>query len=516
MQQSILRTGPKLSRLRYYIRDKFQRLLLIMLLFTLFSVLSLPRSHASNVDLSSELYHDLERLSAYGLIDSAILGTRPIDRLTAAMHIQEALRKYADTGEDLNIPGSIVDILNRLKYEFRDDIEEIEKRRNYIKPVTRGRLSYSYLNGEESRFLNVNASQLPFNYNNEGQFLRKSSLLMDLEGEARYKKLSFYLKPDVTFNNFEDLDVGLQKIYGKFYFWKLSLEIGKDSLWWGQGRHGSLILTNNAEPFSLLKISNEVPFVLPVLGLFKMDFFLTKLGKDRVYPRPYLGGLRFSFKPRPWLEFGLTRTAITGGSGSSGIDFGDIGTILIGKNLGSKEEGESNQIAGGDIRIRIAPLKAFIYGEAAGEDEAGGLPYKWAYIGGIYFADLYGADLRIEYADTASGYSGWYTHSSYEYTYKGRLMGHHMGGDARDTFVGTSFSLDRNTRLSFHYDYEKRGVSNPNPETHYEFVVGLKRRISRFIKVTLRSGFEKVTNHSNTAGNDKNNSFIELSLLRNF
>jgi len=196
-----------------------------------------------------------------------------------------------------------------------------------------------------------------------------------------------------------------------------------------------------------------------------------------------------------------------------GLDLGDIGTILIGKNLGAKEKGESNQIAGGDVRLRITPLKAYIYGEAAGEDEAGMFPSKWAYLAGLYLADIRGADLRVEYADTAFEFAGWYTHGTYTsgYTYKNRIIGHHMGGDARDFFIGTSFFLTENTRVSLHYDYEKRGVSKENPEIHHEFVLALRQKVMKRMALTLRTGYEKINDLENVNGRDRENNLAEFS-----
>lgn len=196
-----------------------------------------------------------------------------------------------------------------------------------------------------------------------------------------------------------------------------------------------------------------------------------------------------------------------------GLDLGDIGTILTGKNLEGNAKGESDQIAGGDIRIRITPLKAYVYGEAAGEDEAGWLPYKWAYIVGLYFADIAGADLRIEHADTAFDFAGWYTHGTYTsgYTYRERVIGHHMGGDAKDIFIGTSFFLRENTRFSLHYDYEKRGVSKENPEVHHEFVLALRQKVLKRTSLFLKGGYEKIEDYEHLSGRDINNNLLEFS-----
>lgn len=475
-------------------------------------VLTKATSFGSNAAIRSDIYHDIEYLSAYGLIDSAILGIRPLDRTEIARLVVEATKNAEHLAvSQIGLPRAVNSVLQRLREEFKDEIAETGT--GYIKPLRRSDLIYSHLKGNASTFPDINAFQEPFNYNSEGISLKEDNLLAGFEGDARYGALSFHVNPLLTYKNSDDFDTRVQRGYGKVYIGRFSIQAGKDSLWWGQGRHGSLILTNNAEPFNLIRLSNEIPFNLPLLGLFRVDFFITRLEQNRDFPEPYFGGLRLSFKPMPWFEFGLSRTAITGGKGMPSLRLSDIGTILIGRNLEGKEKGESNQIAGGDIRIRINPLKAYIYGEAAGEDEAGILPYKWAYIVGIYCADILGADLRMEYADTAFQYPGWYTHGVYTsgYTYKERVIGHHMGGDAKDIFIGTSFFLKENTKFFLHYDYEERGLSRGNPEVHHEFVLTLKQQVLERIELSLRGGYEQVKNYEYYSGRDSNNSLLEFS-----
>ena len=66
----------------------------------------------------------------------------------------------------------------------------------------------------------------------------------------------------------------------------LEFSIGRQSLWWGQGRHGSLVLTNNAEPLDMIRLTNPNPILLPwvfkYLGPFRFDLFLTELEESRV------------------------------------------------------------------------------------------------------------------------------------------------------------------------------------------------------------------------------------------
>ena len=71
---------------------------------------------------------------------------------------------------------------------------------------------------------------------------------------------------------------------------RCEIEAGKDSMWWGPGYHGSILMSNNAEPFKMLKLSTPSPVSLPwifkALGPFKVVWFLTQLEDDRPVPEP--------------------------------------------------------------------------------------------------------------------------------------------------------------------------------------------------------------------------------------
>ena len=99
----------------------------------------------------------------------------------------------------------------------------------------------------------------------------------------------------------------------------LEIEIGRDSQWWGPGYHGSLLLSNNAEPFDMVKISNPRPVLLPwifrFLGPFRIMAFYTELEDERAVPEPKLFGMRLNFKPHPNLELGFSRSIMFGGQG---------------------------------------------------------------------------------------------------------------------------------------------------------------------------------------------------------
>jgi len=258
----------------------------------------------------------------------------------------------------------------------------------------------------------------------------------------------------------------IHKGYLRFTKSALHLDIGKESLWWGQGAHGSLFLTNNAKPLPMLRLFSNptlLPNIFRYLGPFQFDIFFSQLEADRVIPKPYFQGTRITIKPHPILDLGFTRTIMMGGEGPKGINPSQFITIWFGEN---KEGGEdsSNSIAGIDFRLTLPDAQ--FYGEVGGEDEAGGYPSKDAFLLGVYLPEN---NFRIEYADISN--PAWYVHSLYQsgYTYKGRILGHHVGGGGRDLFIEKGLIKTESVHGKINLDYEERGiVTAPVMERHYQ------------------------------------------------
>jgi hypothetical protein len=157
---------------------------------------------------------------------------------------------------------------------------------------------------------------------------------------------------------------------------------------------------------------------------------------------------RVNFKPRPWLEFGLTRTAQFCG-GERSCDWGTFTDVLFGRD--NYVEGDDplaepgNQMAGYDMRLRSpwAALPVALYTQWIGEDEAGGLPSKFIGQFGMEFwgsSAIGGFRFRAEYADTACIFTSEspqfncaYRHGIYPqgYAHRGRIVGHAMDNDSR-------------------------------------------------------------------------------------
>jgi len=225
--------------------------------------------------------------------------------------------------------------------------------------------------------------------------------------------------------------------------------------WWGPGWDGNLILSTNARPIPSITIERNYtdPFkskLLSWIGPWRASIAMGEMeGSGVAVPNVLFYAARINFKPRPWLEFGLTRTAQWCG-GDRSCDWDTFSDMLLGRD-NQVEDGESsaeqpgNQMAGYDVRMR-SPWKALplvVYAQMIGEDEAGALPSKFI---GQFGLEVWGSSalggwrVRTEYAGTACNFSRKqpeygcaYRNTIYPqgYAYRGRIIGHSMDNDSR-------------------------------------------------------------------------------------
>lgn len=480
--------------------------------------------------LDSWIYSAIERLDGFGLIDSALHGTRPWSRLEAARLIAEA--KELSTRQAL--PPVVSQLLSRLEGEMRDDLADladVAAPTGYFKPLRSLDLSYHYREGEPSLIAGTNARQLALDYNNDGIDYDDGHIGQLLwESEARLGG-SFLVNLRPAFIAREEGGTSLRLLQGTaaLALGPIELSAGRQSLWWGQGRHGSLVLTNNAKPLDMVRLTNPSPVLLPwifrYLGPFRFDFFVSRLEEERAVPEPWFGGFRLNFKPLPWLELGASRTAMIGGEGRPDVDFDDILTIIGGENLSGNDD-TSNSVAAIDARVRLPFLGgAELYAEMGGEDEAdmlGFIPFfaNKSWLAGIYLPTLEPSrrlSLRLEYADLShldNNSPPWYRHEIYlsGYTYKKRILGHHVGGAASDLYGEIKLLLPGDVSVGLNCDYEKRGSDQLVEENHVQPGVELEWWTSDRLALSARYAFDRIENFNFIPGEDRENHLAELWL----
>jgi len=291
---------------------------LILLSLSCFSYVS------TNVPLDHWSYQDIDKLIGQGLIDGSMMATKPVSRFEMARQIAEADEKFQQLPKKNEL---ISNILHRLKKEFQPELATIgavegNPLKDYGKPIEDPYIKFLYAKSKPD-LENIRGDTFDERSNFRTGFASRAQL---------FDITAFYIHPEYRLSSEDsDNDVKLIEAYGKLMLGSLEIEAGQDSMWWGPGYHGSMLMSNNAEPFKMIKLSNplpgELPWIFKRLGPFKATWFLTQLEKDRFIRRPVLTGFRLEFKPHPALELGLSRTMLFGGEGRPEYTSGITGKL---------------------------------------------------------------------------------------------------------------------------------------------------------------------------------------------
>jgi len=320
------------------------------------------------VPLDSWIYPVLERLIALGYIEGAHLGIRPWTRMECATMLGEAAdRADADQDRDLD------QLWEALDDEFRPELETLDGARNL-----RLRVDSVY-----TRFMGISGTPLRDGYhfgqtvtNDLGRpYWEGFNDITGMSAEAMAGPLAFYVRGEYQHapampsypssalaaaaaadftptlpngepqkNQFRLLDAVVAVRVNQF-----QLSFGKQSAWLGPGQAGPLLLSDNAEPFTMFKIDTVVPMNLPgiskLLGPVRAQFFVGQLSGQhweycgaascaavanaqavvgpQISPQPLIHGEKLSFKPTNNLELGVGVTAMFGGPGLP-VTFGNF------------------------------------------------------------------------------------------------------------------------------------------------------------------------------------------------
>ncbi len=426
-------------------------------------------SVSTNVPLYHWSYAAIDKLIGEGLIDSAMVGTKPFSRLEMARLISEADAAVERQGEKNQV---ILAVLDRLEKEFRSELNQVESVRtgsseDYFKPL-------------EDPYVRFVHGDDHFDLENQSgdRFDKGGNTRLGFDSRmSAFDTLAFYVHPEYRSPS-HDSQWEVVEAYGKTSLGKLEIEVGRDSMWWGPGYHGSLWMSNNARPFTMLKVSNpkpiQLPWILDRLGPFKAVYFLTELEENRDHPHTRLTGIRLSVKPHPGIELGGSRAIMFGGGDVPGIGVKDYLQIFWPMNI----QGYENQVASIDAswRIRlpawIPARSARLYVDYGGEDAAGFHQYRPLL--GLQLADVLRTgrtDLRIEYNNNHVGRfpNVFYNHGLYHsgYTYNGRVIGHFMGTDSHDLLVRATHYLWPDLVLGTDFERLEHNLSGtPRPMTY--------------------------------------------------
>jgi len=295
-----------------------------------------------HVPLDSWIYSAIDRLIALGYIHSAFQDVRPWTRTECAALVQEAGESMA-AGEPAR--GDGVSLYTALEKEFQNEFSVLDGEGQQQSLQLES--LYADVTGISGRPLNDSYHFGQTIINNFGRPYQQGFNTYDgISGYGTAGRYTVYIRgefqaapsgpayplaareavatadqtplqpaaPVPGAKQFRLLDT---YISANINGWDFS--VGKQSLWWGRGVGGALILSDNAEPMYMFRARPMEAVVLPSilrwLGPMKGDFFFAELSGNEYPARPLIHGLKLTAKRTRYLEASLLATSELGGVG---------------------------------------------------------------------------------------------------------------------------------------------------------------------------------------------------------
>lgn len=462
----------------YFLMQKFiLRRSLLILAFTLL-VTPLHAWSSPNVPIDDPVYHEIDQLVAAGLVPDLIYGQRPWSRSEIARMISAAdnREKSAPSNEPVKL------LLKKLRHRFPEEQGQPTR----FHPLSYLESQYTFLNGEgrpvpDNGLGQVNAQIEPLSAYQEGRrYPDGHQISLETEQDLATRYVSWYARPrfqfDASRNGEGQAKPYIQQLYAKLSNWNVELEAGRDSLEWGQGEFGGILLSNNARPFDMIKISNpsptHLPWIFQYVGPVRYTLFVANLGPEREFPYSYLTGLKLSFKPVSFFEVGIAQLLVLGGNGAPGpLTVGNVLREFLGSRANAAAAPNlTNRQAGFDGRFYLPFLRnTQLYLEIQFEDSGFAdfmLLHLANYLAGVSIPRLDAAgltSLRLEYHH---GSPYFYRHSLFAtgMSLNGKIWGDTLGPQADSgtlTFyrnVSERFSL----QIPLYYEQRANDVLGPN------------------------------------------------------
>lgn len=442
------------------------------------------------VPLDSWVYPALKRLAALGYIHSQMLGMEPWTRRECLRLVDEA----EDKAQDLELDSDIRRTIRTLKAEFSQEgqhyesaqIESIYTRYGHIAGTP---LRDSYHFGqtlwddygrpyEQGSNLIVGASARavagPVFFYVRGEYqhaggrpaftLAQRTLIAGLDANPVQPA-----SPVASTDRFQPLEMYAGVQLGRF-----ALTFGKQSLWLGPGEMSPMMVSNNADPMYMLRLTRTTPLVLPwifrYLGPVRTEMVFAKLSGHQFPARPFFNLLKISVRPTKNLEVGYTRASLLWG-----VDHpATLGSLWRNFKSGSDSPASAfgnpldpgDRKSGFDFSYRLPKLRDWLtlYCDYYSDDEV--IPLKDPPLSapnpGLYlshFPKLSKLDLRVEAASTQvlsspdlGGKHKYYNNQYHDAnTNRGFLFGNPMGRDSRAYQAWSTYHFSAATQLQFSY-----------------------------------------------------------------
>jgi hypothetical protein len=537
----------------------------------------------ARIDPLDPVYADVRSLIGSGLVDHAVVGQQPYTRLELAQIVRQAARglRLAEvtseqTGQAKSrmSPARAAFLRERLDYiRARFDFDSVEADSAGAKLSTRVRplqaidvdftqaQSPTRLIPRDNGLGSINATLNPILANREGRpLVDGSNVVLGSEHLFESAHVALQLRPELdaylTSSGQAALRGTLQTASLRFVYRNLGLDIGRESVRWGQAALGNLMTSANAPPLNQVRLANEqlltLPWILRYLGPSKFSFFYAQLGDDQNFPDAYFVGYKASISPTSRLELGGSVYSKSGGTGAPRGSFTariiDLFPFLDASNyaniVGVRGVFEfSDRYAGLDARLRFPSLRGLeTYGEILLND------FDVRRLRSVFWEDaghVFGIGLpRISEDGRVSGWmefhhtgNRYYEHFQYlsGQTVQRTLIGDPLGPDANGGYASFDWHRTAMQHFSAELAVERRSndqymywpvalpafgwsrIQSRPKEWRNRLVVGWRHAPQGSgIGTLFQAGYERVQNFGFVDGDSRNNFLARAGLEYSF
>lgn len=250
------------------------------------------------------------------------------------------------------------------------------------------------------------------------------------------------------------------------------LIIGRDTMRWGPGYNGSLLLSENAVPVDHIRYERD-PLKIFQHPFFFTQFFTTYREGDR---RQWITGRRLATSLSPTTEVAYSEVLKMQSARHAGPSLVYVPLHLVQEDifgwvpsLNDSEDPQSNMLASLEISTGVAPTATahfqWLLDDLTTIDP---VPRKIGWqIGGHWWREQEEnrTDLRLEYTFTDADV---YEHRQppAAWFYEGQVLGHRAGPDSQDLFLRLRNSLSPEEDVTFVYNWGRHGHSLRPTEEH--------------------------------------------------
>ena len=514
--------------------------------------LSASPQHLRPIEASDRVFEALERLQAFGVLDTIPIGQRSgLERA-----VRKALRGGSDSaaGRTVEQSGETVASAAAGPSALIGELERLVEHPAFAADLE---LSYAWADVRaravpDNGLGGIAATTVRLAEQRGGRVLEDGSNWTVEPGfHWRSGDWSGVLRGRVRWLQGEGSDPAegrIQEVWAEGPLGPLYLTIGRAPAAWGVSPSGGHMHSGHARALDQVTVASDgtfrFPWIFRYIGPTRLSLTVARLEGARAIPHSFIVSYKISYKPMSSLELGVAVLNHSGGEGAPEASFGRrlLDYLVLPERFTSDPDLEiSNLFAGFDVRWRLPGTRGSQAYGAMTIDDFGfnkelGRVFKQdaSYLLGFTIPRLAedgSVGLRVEYRQTGIRF---YRHGQFTsgLTFDGVVIGDPLGPDGRGGYLAVDARPNRWDRITFQVAREERSgdyyVSEREADGFMRFtkVDDLPEEMRTRIEVSwertwptallggtttlVRAAYERVSDFDFEAGVAENGAMLEL------